>query len=430
MAQLEKIPASIHKMSLSSIPKSPKKIIQTLTRNSFECYLVGGCIRDNLMSIKPKDFDIATNATPEQIKKLIPRSRIIGRRFKLVHVRNGRGITEVATFRSDNIKNISTKEGMVLRDNYYGNSKEDALRRDLTINSLFYDIKTQDILDFTGGYGDCINKKIRIIGDIETRFKEDPIRMLRAVRFSSKLSINLDHTIENKIFEMGKLLLNIPPARRLDEINKLFLYGKAYETFKLLNKLDLLRYLFPSLTLILNKRDKNMYYTNFIETSLKETDNRIKINKPVMLPFFLSCMLWPSLAEKIGEITSSKTKLSELRLNALRIIYSESEFCSIPKRMQSSIIEIWEFQIRLLKTNTPRANDLIRHKRFRAGYDFLINREKAGLYLNDLGYWWTNFQRTNPKQRQKMINISKKFGTKKITKTPKSQQIDIELKLE
>ena len=323
MAQLEKIPASIHKMSLSSIPKSPKKIIQTLTRNSFECYLVGGCIRDNLMSIKPKDFDIATNATPEQIKKLIPRSRIIGRRFKLVHVRNGREITEVATFRSDNIKNISTKEGMVLRDNYYGNSKEDALRRDLTINSLFYDIKTQDILDFTGGYRDCVNKKIRIIGDIETRFKEDPIRMLRAVRFASKLSINLDHTFENKIFEMGKLLLNIPPARRLDEINKLFLYGKAYETFKLLNKLDLLRYLFPSLTLMLNKRDKNMYYTNFITTSLKETDNRIKMNKPVMLPFFLSCMLWPSLAEKIGEITSSKTKLSELRLNARRIIYAE-----------------------------------------------------------------------------------------------------------
>mgnify|MGYP001318522343 FL=1 len=319
---------------------------------------------------------------------------------------------------------------MVLRDNYYGNSKEDALRRDLTINSLFYDIKTQDILDFTGGYRDCVNKKIRIIGDIETRFKEDPIRMLRAVRFSSKLNINLDHTFENKIFEMGKLLLNIPPARRLDEINKLFLYGKAYETFKLLNKLDLLRYLFPSLTLILNKRDKNMYYTNFIETSLKETDNRIKINKPVMLPFFLSCMLWPSLAEKIGEITSSNTKLSELRLNARRIIYAESEYCSIPKRMQSSIIEIWEFQIRLLKTNTPKANDLIRHKRFRAGYDFLINREKAGLYLNDLGYWWTNFQRINPKQRQKMINISKKFGTKKITKTPKGQQIDIELKLE
>jgi poly(A) polymerase len=229
---------------------------------------------------------------------------------------------------------------------------------------------------------------------------------------------------------MGKLLLNIPSARRLDEINKLFLYGKAYETFKLLNKLDLLRYLFPSLTLMLNKRDKNMYYTNFIKTSLKETDNRIKMNKPVMLPFFLSCMLWPSLAEKIGEITSTKTKLSELRLNARRIIYAESEFCSIPKRMQSSIIEIWEFQIRLLKTNTPKANDLIRHKRFRAGYDFLINREKAGLYLNDLGYWWTNFQRINPKQRQKMISISKKFGTKKITKTPKGQQIDIELKLE
>ena len=411
---LKKITFSTHKIKASSFPKSSLEIINSLNRNGFQAYLVGGCIRDKLLKITPKDFDISTNATPEQIKRILPRSRIIGRRFKLVHVRKGREIIEVSTFRSLDNSNVQNHEGMILKDNIYGTSLEDALRRDLTINALFYDVETQEILDFTSGYSDVMEGRIRVIGDIEKRFKEDPIRMLRAIRFSSKLRLKLEDSIIIKIKELGHLLLNIPSARRLDEVNKLFLNGYALHNFKLLIDLDLLKYLFPLLKDDSLKKQHQM--SVFLDISFKNTDHRVKKNKPVMISFLMAAILWPSLIEKIGEVASPSMKIYDIRNAAIIILKQQSNFCFITAKMQSIIIDIWELQLRLMRTNNIKTLEIINHKKFRAGYDFLINREEAGLYLFNLGSWWTDFQNVGLKQRKSMIRNSQKYGTKKYLK--------------
>tara|TARA_B110000014_G_C20126756_1_gene601131 strand:+ start:11316 stop:12587 length:1272 start_codon:yes stop_codon:yes gene_type:complete len=406
----EKIQISTHKIDPSFVPKNIRKVIVTLKKNGHEAYLVGGCIRDQLLQVKPKDFDIATSASPEKIKKLIPRSRIIGRRFKLVHVRSGRNFIEVATFRSEKPNKSQTKEGMILDDNHYGNAYEDAFRRDFTMNSLFYDIDTQEIIDFTGGYKDIRNKKIRVLGNIDNRFKEDPVRMLRAVRFSSKLNLKLEKSIEKKISNLGFLILNVPPARRLDEINKLFLFGNSYKNYLYLEDLNIFKYLFPSLKT--NIKSNNDYFKNFIEISLKGTDKRVQENKTVILPFLIATLLWPGLVKSFGEINTYQVKYTELRLHAIYLLEEQSNFCFIPKNMKDAIFQIWALQIKLMKTNSQSAHRLIEQKKFRAGFDFLINRELAGLNLDDIGHWWESFQFSSFKKRKKMIERSKKFGTK------------------
>ena len=411
-ASLKKITKSIHGIEINSIPKFPLKILKILILNGFESYIVGGSLRDKILNLRPKDFDIATKATPEQIKKLIPRSRIIGRRFKLVHVRHGKEIIEVATFRAANKDNLKSNEGMVIRDNKYGSSLEDALRRDFTMNSLFYDIETEELLDYTGGYKDLLQKKVKVIGDTETRFKEDPIRMLRAVRFSSKLNFQLNSDLISKINKLGHLLLNIPTARRLDEVKKLFLNGYAYKNAILLNETNLLEFLFPSLKEEFFKKNKENYLQEFIKISLQETDKRFAHNKPVMLPFLMATLLWPALIMRMGEINSPNIKIPNLRNNARKVIKDHSNFCSIPKRMEFIIIEIWEYQIKLLRTKSPKAIQLISHARFRAAYDFLINREKAGSDLGHLGDWWTKFKEADYFHKKKMIKTNS-FETKK-----------------
>ena len=379
---------SQHKLKIDQIDPHAREIIRNLNKSGFQAYLVGGCIRDLILEKYPKDFDVVTEATPEQIKQAIPKSRIIGRRFKLVHVRKGKKVTEVSTFRSKGGKRTSkTKMGMVLRDNFYGTIKEDAFRRDFTINSLYLDISSMKIIDYTGGYNDIKNKLLVSLGDSRLRFREDPIRIIRAIRFSSNLDLKLKKSLNKNLIHFAYLLKDIPPARKYDEILKLFLTGNAKRNFIALLDFHILKYLLPISAKQCTDKKKKIFFL----TALSDSDERIKKGLPLTPAFLFSVLLWPGLTERIGDINSIKLKIPSL-LRASNIILKQNrQDCFIPKRIENMIKEIWALQIRLLKY-PPRSNLIYSHKRFRAGYDFLLLREEAGENLGGAGRWWKENQ--------------------------------------
>ena len=379
---------SQHKIQIEQIDSHAKEIIHSLKDSGFKAYLVGGCIRDLVLNKDPKDFDVVTEATPEQIKRAIPRSRIIGRRFKLVHVRKGRKLTEVSTFRSKGGKRTSkTNKGIVLRDNFYGTIKEDAFRRDFTINSLYLDIDDMKIIDYTGGFNDLNNRELKSIGDSKLRFREDPIRVIRAVRFLNNLNLKIKKPLKKDLLNFAHMLQEIPPARKYEEILKLFLTGNAKKNFILLLELHILKFLLP----ITAKQCSNKKNYIFFLTALSNSDDRVKKDLPLTPAFLFSVLLWPALTNRMGEINSRKIK-SPILLRASNIIFKQCrEDCFIPKRIENMIKEIWEFQIKLLKF-PPKSKLIFSHRRFRAGYDFLLLREEAGLNLGGAGKWWKENQ--------------------------------------
>tara|TARA_B100000131_G_scaffold322176_1_gene375245 strand:- start:1116 stop:2333 length:1218 start_codon:yes stop_codon:yes gene_type:complete len=377
-----------HKIQIEQIDSHAKEIIHTLKSSGFKAYLVGGCIRDLVLNKDPKDFDVVTEATPEQIRRVIPRSRIIGRRFKLIHARKGRKITEVSTFRSKGGKRTSkTSQGIVLRDNFYGTIREDAFRRDFTINSLYLDIDDMKIIDYTGGFKDLNNRELKSIGNSKLRFREDPIRVIRAVRFLSNLNLEIKNTLKKDLVNFAHMLQEIPPARKYEEILKLFLTGNAKKNFSLLLELQILKFLLP----ITAKHCSDKKNYSFFLTALSSSDDRVKKGLPLTPAFLFSVLLWPALTKRIGEVNSIKIKLPTL-LRASNIVLKQyREDCFIPKRIEDFIKEIWEFQIKLLKF-PPKSKLIYTHRRFRAGYDFLLLREEAGLNLGGAGKWWKENQ--------------------------------------
>ena len=379
---------SLHKIKIKQIDSHAKEIIDSLNKSGFKAYLVGGCIRDLVLEKNPKDFDVVTDATPEQIKKAIPRSRIIGRRFKLVHVRKGRKITEVSTFRSKGGKRTSkTNKGIVLRDNFYGTIREDAFRRDFTINSLYLDISDMKIIDYTGGFKDLNNRELTSIGDSKLRFREDPIRIIRAIRFLCNLDLKMKKSLKKNLINFAYLLQEMPSARKYEEILKLFLTGNAKNNFLALLEFHVLKHLLP----VTAKQCTNEKHKSFILNALSNSDARVKKGLPLTPAFLFSVLLWPSLIERTGDINSKKIKLPAL-LRSSNIIFKQCrQDCFIPKRIESMIKEIWEFQIKLLKF-PPKSNLIFSHRRFRAGYDFLLLREEAGVNLGGAGKWWKENQ--------------------------------------
>ena len=377
-----------HKIKIEQIDSHAREIVDSLNRSGFKAYLVGGCIRDLILNKDPKDFDVVTEATPEQIKQTIPRSRIIGRRFKLVHVRKGRQITEVSTFRSKGGKRTSkTNKGIVLRDNFYGTIREDAFRRDFTINSLYLDISDMKIIDYTGGFKDLNNRELISIGDSKLRFREDPIRIIRAIRFLCNLDLKIKKSLKKNLINFAYLLQEIPSARKYEEILKLFLTGNAKNNFLALLEFHVLKHLLP----ITAKQCTNEKHKSFILNALSNSDARVKKGLPLTPAFLFSVLLWPSLIERTGDINSKKIKLPAL-LRSSNIIFKQCrQDCFIPKRIESMIKEIWEFQIKLLKF-PPKSNLIFSHRRFRAGYDFLLLREEAGVKLGGAGKWWKENQ--------------------------------------
>ena len=403
------IPRNQHHVSKTDISPNALKVLNRLNSSGFQAYLVGGSVRDLLLHKAPKDFDVATNATPNQIKNLFRNARIIGRRFKLVHILYHREIIEVATFRGaelvdDNQQTQLTQtndRGMLIRDNAYGTLEEDAWRRDFTINSLYYNIDDASIVDFTGGVNDVNLRLIRMIGDPATRYQEDPVRMLRAVRFSAKLHFELAPETAAPLLQLSSLINHISGSRLFDEMTKLYQCGESESVQRLLVQYGLFSHLFKQTDKLIGSK----YPVNaFLVIALENTDTRIRDNKPVNPAFLYAVLLWFPLMERT-EILKNEgiDPLPALEQAMSQVITEQNQVVTIPKRFTQVMREIWLMQYRFPKRLGHRAFNLLEHPRFRAAYDFLALRALAGDESMELAEWWTAFQDADTEIQTEMI---------------------------
>ncbi len=371
-----------HPISRQQISKNALNVLYGLHKAGYRALLVGGCLRDLLRGEVPKDFDVVTDATPEEVKKVFRNCRIIGRRFRLAHVHFGRDIIEVATFRSDD-KGQTDDEGRVLNHNIFGTIESDVLRRDFTLNALYYDIADFSLIDYVGAMQDIHNSVIRMIGDPLERYEEDPLRMLRAARFAAKLGMRLDPQTEQAIAQKKQLLGNIPSARLFDETVKLFLSGHAGRSYEELRMHDLFGQLFSPTDSLLKQFDSptHGFYKKLIKNALKNTDYRIAHNEPVTIAFLYAVILWPVYQEKLQDKLNEGVHWHTAMHETIDQVFTQHS--GIPMRHKSMARDIWVMQSRLAsKMNQRRIEAVLRHKRFRAGFDFLELRLLSG--ENDL----------------------------------------------
>ena len=405
------IPRGVHHFPEQDISSNVLKVLDTLVNAGFEAYLVGGSIRDGLLGFHPKDFDVATDAHPEQIKELFQqRCRLIGRRFRLAHVRCGREVIEVATFRAghDNQPEESSQrssqsdEGMLLRDNVYGTLEEDAVRRDFSANALYYRHTDGAILDFVGGYQDIQAKTLRLIGDPEQRYREDPVRMLRAVRFVAKLELSMDPATAAPIEQLAGMLDHIPPARLFEEVLKLFLSGHAQAVWQLMIDYHLVDALLPY-----SHPDRNQHpgAQAMIDLALRNTDIRLAAGKSVTPAFLFAVLLWGPFQTTFANLNANSDEpFSVVQGKAMnQVINLQIQHTSIPKRFGLPMREIWELQSRLSNRSPRRCEKLMEQSRFRAAYDLLLLREEAGECDPGLGEWWTRYQELAPGERHQLF---------------------------
>ena len=407
-SSLRRITADLHQIDDSKICDHARQIVDALIDAGFQAYLVGGCVRDLLLGIQPKDFDVATDAHPNQICDLFDNSRLIGRRFQIVHVYFGRHYIEVSTFRAKSSSNQSTKQknGRILRDNTFGSIEEDAIRRDFTINAMYYDIQNSLVLDFCNGWQDLIDRKICMIGSVETRYHEDPVRMLRAIRFRSKLNLTIDTQTEAPIHSLGYLLKDIPPARLFDEVIKLFHSGYAVNCYHALHEFNLFKILFP-ITHDALKHDEQ--FSLLIHAALENTDLRIQNNKSVNPAFIFAILLWRPYLQLLAQYKSEKISHSESIWSAGRTtVLDQSSVTTIPKRFSITICEIWKLQNRFLKKSGKKSLRLLSHPKFRAAYDFMCLRAHSGEVPQEDCQWWTKIQSVSAKEQNKMIHHTSK----------------------
>lgn len=406
--QRREIPRGQHHFPEEDIGRNVLSVLETLTRAGHEAYLVGGSIRDGLIGMHPKDFDVATSAHPEEIRGLFRNCRLVGRRFRLAHVRFGRDIIEVATFRAshanvaeeDSHRSSQSDEGMLLRDNVFGTLDEDAVRRDFTANALYYRHTDGAILDFVDGYEDIRHQTLRLIGDPEQRYREDPVRMLRAVRFAAKLGFTLEPATAAPIRQLADLLGLIPPARLFEEFQKLFLSGHAEALWPLLTQYDLARWLFPD---SIPETNNGPGIQAMIRQALHNTDLRIADGKPVTPYFLLAVLLWGPLQQEWSALCADDMPPAPALQKAIQhVINQQSRRVAIPKRFSLPMRELWELQVRLGQRSPKRCEQLIQHPRFRAAYDLLLLREQAGEIEPGLGEWWTQYQEADPAEREQM----------------------------
>lgn len=398
------ISRSKHQISKSDISANALKVLNRLNSAGFEAYLVGGSVRDLLLRKAPKDFDVATNATPNEIRELFKNARIIGRRFKLVHILFHREVIEVATFRgheASDTQQLVNERGMLIRDNVYGTLEEDAWRRDFTINSLYYNILDSTIVDYTSGFSDIQHKQIKMIGDPVKRYQEDPVRMLRAIRFSAKLNFELEADTAAPLKELSHLITHVSNSRLFDEITKLYQCGNAEVVHRLLIEYGLFEQLFP---LTHNQLNGKYPVNALVGISLENTDNRIKEDKPVTPAFFFAVLLWFPLLERAEQLKNQGIDpLPALDQAMSQVISEQNQLISIPKRFSLVMREIWILQYRLSKRVGRRAFHLLQHPRFRAAYDFLALRALAGDESMELADWWTTFQEADLAKQNEMV---------------------------
>ncbi len=407
------IPANRYQMSPAAISAGAREVVAALETAGHRALVVGGCVRDTLLGKKVKDFDVATDATPEQVRALFRRARIIGRRFQIVHVHIGRELVEVTTFRAGHHQTPDCADesrghrdrarrshrGILLRDNVFGSLEEDAERRDFTINAIYYDPTADQLLDFVGGLDDVARKTLRIIGDPATRFREDPVRMLRAARFRAKLGFELHPKTAEPLAKLRPLLAEVPPARLFDELVKLLMTGHALAAYDALCEYGLLEPLLPDTA----AAAVEPHWENFLRQALINTDLRIANQQRVTPAFLFAALLWPSVVTTIAQRQAAPGDSATLAEAISQVLSRAVRRVAIPRRFSTPAREIWELQQRLERPHKRSAAQLLGHPRFRAAYDFLLLREQSGEQLGDAGKWWTDFQAATEPTREAMV---------------------------
>ena len=427
-------PRPEHPISRSSISPNALKVLYRLKEAGYQAFLVGGAVRDLLLGIRPKDFDVATNAQPEEVRRLFRNCRLIGRRFRLAHVHFGSEIIEVATFRAaaaperedaeddpegeaeegaDGAREAPLPEdpahrafdprGRILRDNLYGTIDEDVWRRDFAANSLYYSIEDLSIWDFVDGVSDVKARRLRLIGDPETRYREDPVRMLRAVRFAAKLDFSIDPETETPIRRLANLLDGVPPARLFDECLKLFLSGYGAKSFGLLEKYGLFEHLFP-MSAAAFELPPYAYAREMLELGLANTDARVVADKPVTPTFLFAIILWGAVLRELNERQAGPAPdLAQLMQACDAVLKTQQSRVAIPRRFAVPMRELLMLQPRFNRRSGIKSLSILQHPRFRAAYDFLLLRAEVGVADPELAAWWTQIQQLPQEERVALV---------------------------
>jgi len=400
-----------HGIRRETISTGARRTCETLQQSGFKAYVVGGAVRDLIAGIVPKDFDIATDATPDQVRGLFRRSRVIGRRFQIVHVMQGGETLEVSTFRAAHDADTQKDEhGRVLSDNVWGSMAEDAARRDFTINALYYDPAAETVLDYHHGVADLKQKTLRMIGEPRLRYREDPVRMLRAIRLSAKLGLSMDPAARTPIRDMAVLMENVPAARVFDEMLKLLFSGHAVECVKRLRDEGLHYGLLPLLDVILEQPMGE----KFVMLALSDTDQRVRQGKTTSPGFLFATLLWH---EVLADWEARKQR-GELSIPALfeamdGVLNQQTDKLAITRRISGDIKDIWALQPRFEKRTGKATLRLLEQARFRAGYDFLLLRAQSGEVPMELADWWARFQEADIDRRMTMLLPEKKSARKR-----------------
>lgn len=391
-----------HKIDPKLVSSNAVRVTQTLQKAGFKAFIVGGAVRDLLLSVKPKDFDVATNATPEEVKRLFRRAFIIGRRFQIVHVMFGQDLIEVTTFRGASESTAQKDEhGRILRDNTFGKQHEDAARRDFTINAMYYDPATQTVLDYHGGIADIRAKTLRMIGDPTERYREDPVRMLRVVRFAAKLKFNIDPATSAPISKMASLIDNVPTARIFDEMLKLLMSGHALACLQQLRQQGLQHGLLPLLDVVLEQPNGE----KFVTLALSNTDERVKQGKPISPGFLFASLLWHQVNQKwMHYQDKGEYPIPALHAAADDVLNRQTEKLALQRKITSDMRDIWAMQPRFERRVGKAPYKMLEHPRMRAGYDFLLLRCAAGEADEELGEWWTEFMSGDAGQREALLS--------------------------
>ena len=396
------IPFDVHGVSRDGISPAARKVTDGLQAEGYAAFVVGGAVRDLLLNRHPKDFDIATDATPEEVRRVFRRSRIIGRRFRLVHVLFGEETVETSTFRRkiESEEAETDEHGRLLRDNEFGDQEQDAARRDFTANALFYDPSSQEIYDYHNGYADICSNTLRMIGEPAVRYREDPVRMLRAVRLSAKLGMKLEAATAAPIAKMKDLLGNVPQARLLDEMLKLLLSGHALECVKKLRSMDLHHGMLPMLDVIL----KQPLGEKFVMLALQNTDQRIRDEKSVSPAFLFAALLWHDVlsAWKMHQ-DAGERPVAALHAAMDEVLDRQQAQIAIPRRYDAVMKDLWLLQPRFGQRGGQRPFRLLSQPHFRAAYDFLLLRCESGEADSQLGLWWDEFQDATDERRAEML---------------------------
>ena len=423
----EEVPASVHGIDPQLVDHRAVDVVRTLKDAGYEAYIVGGAVRDLLLGLRPKDFDVATNATPEQVKSLFRRAFIIGKRFRIVHVVYGRGreheVIEVSTFRAflDNsqaeqvtgnertsklalahMKHAVDANGRVLRDNVWGPQDQDATRRDFTVNAMYYDPESQIVVDFHKGIQDAQKRVLRMIGDPATRYREDPVRIIRAVRFAAKLSplgFKLDAKTAKPLVECEHLLEEVPQSRLFDEMLKLLQTGHALASIEQLKKLGLSKGIYPLLDVVVERADEP-----FVRTVLADTDRRVGEGKPVAPSFMLACVLWQDVKSGWGRRLKKGYNVFPALSEAIDEVFDQRiGDVSGRGKLAADMREIWVMQPRFDKRTGSSPLGMVMQQRFRAGFDFLRLRADVGEVDEALAQWWQDFQIADDALREDLI---------------------------